>query len=156
MLPLECICLLIMKVSVPPTANLSSSVFLLTGFPGLEWAHHWISLLIFMGYFVAFVGNVTTLHLVRTEPSLHQPMYYFLVILAVTDLGLCKSTLPSVLEVFRFDARKVGLVPCALQQHFLHSFSFMESAVLFAMTLDLLVAIRFPLRCASLLTGSPW
>lgn len=43
-------------------------------------------------------------------------------------------------------------MPCVLQQHFLH-FSFMESAVLFVMALDRLVAIRFPLRYASLLTG---
>lgn len=80
-------------------------------------------------------------------------MYYFLVILAVTDLGLCMSTLPSVLGLLWFDARMVGLVPCVLQQHFLHSFFFMESAVLFAMALDCLVAIRFPLRYASVLTG---
>ncbi|EDL16697.1 olfactory receptor family 51 subfamily AI member 2 [Mus musculus] len=142
-----------MKVSIPPRANFSYAIFLLTGFPGLEWAHHWISLPIFMGYFVAIMGNATILHLVRTDPSLHQPMYYFLAILAVTDLGLCMSTLPSVLGVLWFDARMVGLVPCVLQQHFLHSFSFMESAVLFAMALDRLIAIRFPLRYASVLTG---
>lgn len=95
---------------------------------------------------MAIVGNATILHLVRTDPSLQQPMYYFLDILAVTDLGLCMSTLPSVLSVLWFDARVVGLVPCVLQQHFLHSFSFVESAGLYAMALDRLVAIRFPLR----------
>lgn len=105
------------------------------------------------GVFIAIMGNTIILHLVQTEPSLHQPMYYFLAILAVTDLGLCMSTLPSVLGVLWFDARRVGLVPCMLQQHFLHSFFFMESAVLFAMALDCLVAVRFPLRYASVLTG---
>ncbi|XP_014917709.3 olfactory receptor 51L1-like [Acinonyx jubatus] len=143
-----------MRISTLPNANVSFSTFLLTGFPGLEWAHHWISLPIFVGYLVALVGNATILHLVRTEPSLHQPMYYFLAILAVTALGLCMSTLPSALGVLWFDARMVGLVPCVLQQHFLHSFSFMESVVLFAMALDCLVVIRFPPRYASVLTGS--
>ncbi|XP_049636566.1 olfactory receptor 51L1-like [Suncus etruscus] len=143
-----------MRTPTLPGANLSFSTFMLTGFPGLEWAHHWISLPIFAGYLVAVLGNATILHLVRTDPSLHQPMYYFLAILAVTDLGLCMSTLPSVLGVLWFDARRVGLVSCVLQQHFLHSFSFMESAVLFAMALDRLVAIRFPLRYATVLTGS--
>ncbi|VFV38300.1 olfactory receptor 632 [Lynx pardinus] len=143
-----------MRTSTLPNANVSFSTFLLTGFPGLEWAHHWISLPIFVGYLVALVGNATILHLVRTEPSLHQPMYYFLAILAVTALGLCMSTLPSVLGVLWFDAWMVGLVPCVLQQHFLHSFSFMESVVLFAMALDCPVVIRFPLRYASVLTGS--
>ncbi|KAM9034100.1 LOW QUALITY PROTEIN: olfactory receptor 51L1-like [Sarcophilus harrisii] len=133
-----------------PRTNFSFTTFLLTGFPGLEWAHCWISLPIFAGYLVAVLGNN---HLVRTENSLHQPMYYFLAILAVTDLGLCMSTLPTVLGVLWFDARAIGLVSCILQQHFLHSFSFMESAVLFAMALDRLVAIRFPLRYSSILSG---
>ncbi|KAF5918687.1 olfactory receptor 51G1-like [Diceros bicornis minor] len=138
---------------VLPSANLSFSTFLLTGFPGLEWAHHWISLPIFVGYLVALLGNATILHLVRTDSSLHQPMYYFLAILAVTDLVLCMSTLLSVLGVLWFDAQMVGLVPCVLQQHFLHSFSFMESAVLFAMAVDRLVAIQSPLHYGSVTMG---
>ncbi|KAM9220635.1 olfactory receptor 51L1-like [Dugong dugon] len=142
-----------MTMSILLYASLSFSTFLLMGFPGLEWAHHWNSLLIFVGYVLAFLGNDTVLHLIRTNPSLHQPMYYLLAILAVTGLGLCMSTLPSVLGVLWFDAQTVGLVPCVLQQHFLHSFSFMESAVLFAIALDHLAAIRFPLYYASVLTG---
>ena len=46
----------------------------------------------------------------------------------------------------------VGLVPCVLQQRFLHS-SFMVSAMLFAMALDSLVAIYFSLRYTSMFTG---
>nr|XP_019571414.1 PREDICTED: olfactory receptor 51B6-like [Rhinolophus sinicus] len=141
-----------MRISTLPSANLSFSTFLLTGFPGLEWAHHWVSLPIFVGYLMALLGNATILYLVRTDPSLYQPMYYFLAMLAVTDLGLCMSMLPSVLGMLWFDARMVGLVHCVLQQHFLHS-SFMESAVLFAMALDHLVAIQFPLCYVSVLTG---
>lgn len=34
---------------------------------------------------MALLGNSTILHLVQTDRSLHQPMYYFLAILAVTD-----------------------------------------------------------------------
>ncbi|KAM9658650.1 olfactory receptor 51G1-like [Trichechus inunguis] len=142
-----------MTMSTLPNASLSFSTFLLMGFPGLEWAHHWNSLPIFVGYVLALLGNDTILHLIRTNPSLHKPMYYLLAILAVTDLGLCMSTLPSVLGVLWFDVQTVGLVPCVLQQHFLHSFSFMGSAVLFAMALDHLVAICFPLYYASVLTG---
>lgn len=76
-------------------------------------------------------------------------MYYFPAILAVTDLGLCSS---SVLGALWLETRMVGLVPCVVQQRFLHS-SFMESAVPFSVVLDSLVAIRFSLRYTSVLTG---
>lgn len=63
---------------------------------------------------MALMGNATILHLVRTDPSLHQPMYYFLAILAVTDLGLHVHT-PFGASVLWFEARAVGLLPCVLQ-----------------------------------------
>ena len=43
-------------------------MFLLTGFPGLEWAHPWNSLPICVHYLVALLGNATILHRVRPLP----------------------------------------------------------------------------------------
>ncbi|XP_040113593.1 olfactory receptor 51L1-like [Oryx dammah] len=125
------------------------STFLLTGFPGLEWAHPWNSLPICVSNLVAFLGKPPSC--IGYDPFLHQPVYYFLAILAVTAVGLCLS---SVLGALCLETQMVGLVPCVLQQCFLH-FSFMESAVLFAMVLDNLVAIRFSLRYISVHTGPP-
>ena len=104
------------------------------GFPGLEWAHCWNSLPICVGYLVALLGNATILHRVQTDPVLHQPVYYFLAILAGTDLGLWLSMLPSGPGALWLETQLAGLVPFVLQQHFLPSF--MESAVLFSMVLD--------------------
>lgn len=93
---------------------------------------------------MALLGNATILHWVRTDPVLHQPVYYFLAVLAGTDLGLWLSMLPSGLGALWLETRMAGLVPCVLQQRFLHSF--MESAMLFSTVLDSLVAIHFSLR----------
>ncbi|XP_001374010.2 olfactory receptor 51V1-like [Monodelphis domestica] len=134
--------------------NSSYFTFLLTGFPGLEWAHHWISIPVFSVYLTAILGNATILHIVRTDPSLHQPMYYFLAMLASTDLGLCVSTIPTVLGVLWFDFRGIHLYPCVLQVYVFHAFSFMESAMLFAMAYDRFVAITNPLRYPTILTSS--
>ncbi|OWK17881.1 hypothetical protein Celaphus_00009160 [Cervus elaphus hippelaphus] len=103
------------------------------------------------GYLVAVLGDATILHRVRTDPVLHQPVYYSLAVLAGTDLGLWLSMLPSGPGALWLETQMVGLGPCVLQQHFLHSF--MEPAVLFTMVLDSLVAIRFSLRYASMLMG---
>uniref|UniRef100_A0A7N4NSK7 Olfactory receptor n=1 Tax=Sarcophilus harrisii TaxID=9305 RepID=A0A7N4NSK7_SARHA len=132
----------------------SSYTFLLTGFPGLEWAHHWISIPVFSVYLAAIMGNCTILHIIRTDPSLHQPMYYFLAMLASIDLGLCVSTMPMVLGVLWLDLRGIHLHACVLQLYVVHSFSYMESSMLFAMAYDRFVAITNPLRYSTKLTSS--
>nr|XP_056714762.1 olfactory receptor 51V1-like [Euleptes europaea] len=133
-------------------ANNSNPVFGLSGFPGLERVHHWISIPIFSAYLAAMLGNCTILYIIWTEPSLHQPMYYFLAMLATTDLGLCLTTVPTVMGVLWFQLRKISVHLCISQGFIFHSFSFMESAVLFAMAIDRFLAICFPLRYTLLLT----
>ncbi|XP_060086461.1 olfactory receptor 51V1-like [Heteronotia binoei] len=135
-------------------ANITNPVLGLSGFPGLETAHHWIGIPIFSAYLVAVLGNCTILYVIWAEPSLHQPMYYFLAMLATTDLGLCLTTVPTVLGVLWFQLRKVSKKACVAQLFIVHSFSFMESAVLFAMAVDRFLAVCFPLRYTALVTPS--
>ncbi|XP_037009894.2 olfactory receptor 51G2-like [Artibeus jamaicensis] len=127
--------------------------FLLTGFSGLESRYGLISLPIFFVYATSVAGNITILFIIRTEPSLHQPMYYFLSMLALTDLGLSTTTLPTMFSVFWFHAREISFNTCLVQMYFIHVFSIIESAVLLAMAFDRLVAIREPLRYAAILTN---
>ncbi|XP_060086472.1 olfactory receptor 51V1-like [Heteronotia binoei] len=135
-------------------ANHSSILFTLRGFPGAETAHCWIGIPIFSAYLLAVLGNCTILYVIWMELSLHQPMYYFLAMLATTDLGLCLTTVPTVLGVLWFQLRKISRRGCLAQIFIIHTFSFMESAVLFAMALDRFVAICVPLRYTALLTTS--
>lgn len=128
--------------------------FLMTGIPGLEFAHGWISIPFSFMYTVALTGNCLILLAVRRTHSLHQPMYYFLSMLALSDVGLSLSTLPSTLAVLWFDYRFIDFNACLIQMFFLHSFSVLESSVLLAMSFDRFVAISNPLRYASVLTNN--
>lgn len=128
--------------------------FLMTGIPGLEFAHGWISIPFSSMYTVALTGNCLILLAVRRTHSLHQPMYYFLSMLALSDVGLSLSTLPSTLAVLWFDYRFIDFNACLIQMFFLHFFSVVESSVLLAMSFDRFVAISNPLRYASVLTNN--
>uniref|UniRef100_A0A8C9K2S7 G-protein coupled receptors family 1 profile domain-containing protein n=1 Tax=Panthera tigris altaica TaxID=74533 RepID=A0A8C9K2S7_PANTA len=137
------------------SSNTLSSTFYLSGIPGYEEFHHWISIpfcLLYLVGIMALVGNAVLLILVRAEKNLHEPQFCFLAMLALTDLGLSLSTMPSVLAIFWFDVRDIGLNACLTQMFFIHTLSSVESGVLVAMAFDRLVAICAPLNYTKILT----
>ncbi|XP_044853206.1 olfactory receptor 51G2-like [Mauremys mutica] len=130
----------------------SSAVFLLTGIPGQEDVYLWISIPFCLMYVISVVGNSVILFIIKTDPSLHEPMYIFLSMLAITDLGLSTATMSTTLGIFLFNAREISVDACFAQLFFIHSLSYIESSVLLLMAFDRFVAISNPLRYASILT----
>ncbi|XP_034617955.1 putative olfactory receptor 52P1 [Trachemys scripta elegans] len=129
------------------------STFILLGIPGMEKVHVWISIPFCTMYTIAILGNFTILFIVKSELSLHGPMYQFLCMLAVTDLVLSTSTLPKTLSIYWFNSREIDFSACLTQMYFMHCFSVMESGILVAMALDRYVAICDPLRHSTILTN---
>nr|XP_006132617.1 olfactory receptor 51G2-like [Pelodiscus sinensis] len=129
-----------------------SAVFLLTGLLGHENVHLWMSIPFCIMYFISIVGNSVILFIIKRDPSLHEPMYILLSMLALTDIGISIGTIPTTLGVFLFNSREINLHACFAQLFFIHTFTFIESSVLFFMACDRFVAIRYPLRYTSILT----
>ncbi|XP_074919081.1 olfactory receptor 51G2-like [Chelonoidis abingdonii] len=139
-------------MSAVNNTKLNSAVFLLTGIPGLEDVHLWISVLLCLIYAILIVGNAIILFIIKTDRTLHEPMHIFLSMLAITDLGILIATMPTILGIFLFNSREISLNACFAQLFFIHLLQCIESSVLLLMAFDRFVAICSPLRYASILT----
>ncbi|XP_050799578.1 olfactory receptor 52R1-like [Gopherus flavomarginatus] len=135
------------------TNFINPSTFILLGIPDLQMAQVWISIPFCTMYAIAILGNFIILFIVKRETSLHEPMYYFLCMLAITDLVLSTSTLPKMLSIFWFNSREINFSACLTQMYFIHCFSVMESGIFVAMAWDRYVAICDPLRHSIILTN---
>ncbi|XP_066475387.1 olfactory receptor 52L1-like [Tiliqua scincoides] len=142
-----------MTEAINSTASLGQASFILVGIPGLEAFHAWIGIPLGLMYMLTLLGNISILFVIKSEPSLHKPMYLFLSMLAVNDLIISTSTAPKMLGIMWQGAREIGFDACLVQMYFIHTFSIVESAILLAMAIDRYVAICHPLHYATILSN---
>ncbi|NWR91310.1 O52D1 protein, partial [Furnarius figulus] len=141
-------------MSTPNRSNTDPQPFLLTGIPGLEALHVWISIPFCITYITALLGNSLVLLAVSLDRSLHEPMFYFIAMLAIIDLIFTTAVVPKMLGMFWLGSREIGFEACFVQMFFIHTSTAVESGVLLVMSLDRYVAICSPLRYSTILTGS--
>ncbi|KAH0500327.1 Olfactory receptor 52D1 [Microtus ochrogaster] len=139
-------------MSVYNKSDVHPSTFILIGIPGLEAAHMWISIPFCVVYILALVGNCSLLFIIKTDSSLHEPMYLFLCMLAVADLVVCTTAVPKLLSLLWFKDGEIPFEACLTQVLLIHSCSTMESGLIIEMTFDRYVAICNPLRHSTILT----
>ena len=83
------------------------SVLTLIGIPGLESMQFWISICFYAMHITAPFGNFLLLVMIKSEPSLHEPIYLFLAMLWVTDITLSTCILPKMLGLFWFHSPEI-------------------------------------------------
>ncbi|XP_039703746.1 olfactory receptor 51S1 [Pteropus medius] len=139
--------------AAPNGSTSMAPTFLLVGMPGLSAVPSWWTIPLVAVYLLSVLGNSTILWIIALEPTLHCPMYSFLFLLSVSDVGLATALMPTLLGLALADAHEVPASACLLQMFFVHVFSIMESSVLLAMALDRALAICRPLHYSTLLTN---
>ncbi|XP_066841005.1 olfactory receptor 14C36-like [Anser cygnoides] len=132
-------------------ANSSSvSEFLLLAFADtreLQLLHFGL----FLGiYLAALLGNGLILTAVACDHRLHTPMYFFLLNLALLDLGCISTTLPKAMANALWDTRAISYQGCAAQVFLFVFLITAEYYTLTVMAYDRYVAICKPLHYGSL------
>ncbi|XP_065701345.2 olfactory receptor 14J1-like [Patagioenas fasciata] len=114
----------------------------------LQLLHFWL----FLGiYLAALLGNGLIITTIAWDQHLHTPMYFFLLNLALLDLGCISTTVPKSMDNSLWDTRAISYSGCAAQ---LFSFAFLivaEYSLLTVMSYDRYVAICKPLHYGTLL-----
>ncbi|XP_064904188.1 olfactory receptor 14J1-like [Columba livia] len=131
----------------------SSSItqFLLLAFTDtreLQLLHFWL----FLGiYLAALLGNGLIITTIAWDQHLHTPMYFFLLNLALLDLGCISTIVPKSMANSFWDTRNISYTGCVAQ---LFVFTFLvvgEYCLLTIMSYDRYVAICKPLHYGTLL-----
>uniref|UniRef100_A0A8B9SZI1 Olfactory receptor n=1 Tax=Anas platyrhynchos TaxID=8839 RepID=A0A8B9SZI1_ANAPL len=106
---------------------------------------------LFLGIYLAFVlGNGLILSAIAHNHCLHTPMYFFLLNLALLDLGCISTTLPKAMANALWDTRAISYQGCAAQVFFSVFLIVTEYYLLTVMAYDRYVAICKPLHYRSL------
>ncbi|XP_036620258.1 olfactory receptor 5D18-like [Trichosurus vulpecula] len=131
---------------VSPDKNQSSVViFILLGFSDYPELQVPLFLLFLTVYAVAVVGNVGMIVVIKINPKLHTPMYFFLKHLSFVDFCYSTVVIPKLLENLVVEDRSVSIKVCITQFFFGVTSAVTESVMLAVMAYDRFVAICYPL-----------
>ncbi|XP_068947077.1 olfactory receptor 5D18-like [Petaurus breviceps papuanus] len=126
--------------------NQSATVmFILLGFSDYPDLQVPLFLVFLAIYVVTVVGNVGMIVIIRCNPKLHTPMYFFLSHLSFVDF--CYSTIitPKLLEILVVKDRTISFMGCIMQFSFAVTCVVTEMFMLAVMAYDRFVAICNPL-----------
>ncbi|XP_057584816.1 olfactory receptor 5M10-like [Hippopotamus amphibius kiboko] len=97
-------------------------------------------------YLITLVGNLGMIMLIRTNPHLHTPMYFFLSHLSFVDICYSSNVTPNMLYNFLSDQKTISYAGCFTQCLLFIALVITELYILASMALDRYVAICSPLH----------
>ncbi|XP_056371688.1 olfactory receptor 14C36-like [Oenanthe melanoleuca] len=116
------------------------------------WQLQLLHFCLFLGIsLAALLGNGLIISAVACSHHLHTPMFFFLLNLALSDMGSICTTVPKAMHNSLWDTRNISYSGCAAQTFFFMFFISTEYFLLTIMCYDRYVSICKPLHYGTLL-----
>ncbi|KAG9486999.1 hypothetical protein GDO78_007067 [Eleutherodactylus coqui] len=125
--------------------------FVLKGLPHIDNVQVPVFLILSIIYICTLVGNVLIIGVVKGTPSLHTPMYFFLINLSFLDVCLSSVTLPRLLGNV-LSMKRIPFGECVAQLYFFHFLASAECFLYTVMAYDRYAAICQPLHYRRLMS----
>ncbi|XP_006884057.1 PREDICTED: olfactory receptor 10C1-like [Elephantulus edwardii] len=120
--------------------------FTFVAFSSLAELQPLLFVLFLLIYLFTVGGNLIIICLIWVTPSLHTPMYFFLVNLSFLEMCYISSVVPQMLVHLLVETKTISLAGCAAQMYIFAILGLTECCLLAAMAYDRFVAICYPLH----------
>ncbi|XP_039698838.1 olfactory receptor 18-like [Pteropus medius] len=97
-------------------------------------------------YLVTILENLLIILAVSSDSHLHTPMYFFLSILSMADIGFTSTTIPKMILDIQTHSGVISYAGCLIQLSFYIPFGYLDNALLTVMAYDRFIAIFYPLH----------
>ncbi|XP_006132201.2 olfactory receptor 10A4-like [Pelodiscus sinensis] len=131
----------------------TNKVFILVGFSYLNKLQILLFMVFLLTYLLTLAGNLLITLVIKVNPSLHTPMYFFLVNLSFVDICFTTSVIPQLLVHLLVEEKTISHVGCAAQMYVSTIMGLAECCLLAAMAYDRYVAICHPLHYSTIMSG---
>ncbi|XP_030046762.1 olfactory receptor 1038-like [Microcaecilia unicolor] len=130
----------------------SVTEFILLGFSDLSRLQSLLFIVFLVMYILTLLGNISIITIVKTDPQLQTPMYYFLTNLSFVDICYSSTITPKALVDFQVEENTISLLECATQLFMFITLAAAECLLLATMAYDRYVAICNPLHYPVVMT----
>ncbi|KAM6218394.1 olfactory receptor 2A12-like [Rhynchocyon petersi] len=128
------------------------SEFILVGFYSDPTSNSILFFAFLLLYLSSLLGNGLIVTLICLDSHLHTPMYFFLSVLSLLDMGYVTSTMPQMLVQLLAQSQTISFAGCWLQMCAFGALGLSESIIFVIMAYDRYVAICYPLHYTLILS----
>ncbi|XP_039094602.1 olfactory receptor 2A12-like [Hyaena hyaena] len=128
------------------------SEFILLGFSSDPTFNRILFISFLLLYLSSVLGNGLIIILICLDMQLHTPMYFFLCILSLLDMGCVTTTMPQMLVHLLAHSQTISFAGCWLQMYVFGALGLTECIFFVVMAYDQYVAICHPLHYTVILS----